>query len=118
MVKPIKPKILETAKRRLVGLQYVSPDLQLTADLSVERFAIQTAAMQAKVDEHNELLNRLAASRAELKTMTRSLSQLSERMLHSIAAVHGKESEEYGLVGGTKRIPRKTTAKDESDSKS
>jgi hypothetical protein len=107
MAKPINPQSLEIASRRLTGLQYINPNLNFGSGLSVENFAAQTEAMRAKVAEHNELLARLDSNRAEVKAMSRSLNTLSGRILNTIAAIHGTDSDEYEMVGGKKRTFKK-----------
>jgi hypothetical protein len=110
MAKTINPRPLTTAKRRLAGLQYINPNLNFGSGLSVTNFAAQTEAMQAKVKEHNELLAQLENNRAELQTMGRSLNTLSGRILNTVAALHGTDSDEYEMVGGKKRSAKKTTS--------
>jgi hypothetical protein len=101
---------LETAQRRLNGLKYLNPSLDLGNGVSVEQFTILVEQLNAKLTTYNSVLAELDDSRIEIETLEKKLKKLSERMLITMASLYGKESDEYEIAGGVKRVSRKTAA--------
>lgn len=106
--------ILEKAQRRLNGLRYIDPNLNLGNGLSVKEIASLTEALDAKLKAHNAMVDALAKSRAEIAVLEDTLNRISERILNTIAAIYGKESDEYEIVGGKKRV-RQTSSPNAND---
>jgi hypothetical protein len=111
MIRTLMSEILVKSLQRLSGCQYIAPTLMLKNEISLEAFAAQTLALQAKIDAHNGLVAdvnaKLAASRAEIREMEQALSPISEWVLRTIAALYGKDSNEYAMVGGTRQSATK-----------
>jgi hypothetical protein len=63
-------------------------------------------AMKEKLDSYNKMVNALKKERAEIEMMEKSLWGTSERMLGAVASLYGKESDEYEMAGGMKRVKR------------
>jgi hypothetical protein len=107
MFKSIESNNLDKAQRRLKGLRYLKPDLDFGNGVSAQDFAIKTETMQIKLAAHNALVEefteKVVASREEIKQLDHALGETAERMLNTIAAIYGKTSDEYEMVGGTKR---------------
>jgi hypothetical protein len=108
MYKPLtSTKGLDKSNRRLAGIRYLNPNLDLGNGISVQDFALKTEVMQAKLKAHNALVAestaKIMTSREELSQLDKALSDTAERMLNTIAAIYGKTSDEYEMVGGTKR---------------
>jgi hypothetical protein len=120
MFKPIESKGLEKAQRRLKGIKYLSPQLDLGNGVSTQDFALKTETMQSKLEAHNalvtEFIAKVTASRDEVKELDQALAETAERMLNTIAAIYGKDSDEYEMVGGTKRSSYKKKAESAADS--
>jgi hypothetical protein len=115
MYKPLtSTKGLDKAQRRLTGFRYLNPNLDFGNGVSVPDFALKTEAMQAKLEAHNALVAeftaKIMASREEISQLDKALSDTAERMLNTIAAIYGRTSDEYEMVGGTKRDTSKKKA--------
>jgi Xaa-Pro aminopeptidase len=107
---------LEKALRRLSGLRYIHPDLNLGNGLSVQNITEMVETLKAKLEAHNAMVDALAKSREEIDTMEDALSKISERMLNTIAAIYGKDSNEYEIVGGKRRGSQTTATAANPDS--
>jgi hypothetical protein len=120
MFKTIESKGLDKAQRRLKGLQYLKPNLDLGNGISTQDFTLKTEMMEAKLEAHNalvtEFIAKVTASRDEVKELDQALAETAERMLNTIAAIYGKDSDEYEMVGGTKRSNYKKKAENAAGS--
>jgi hypothetical protein len=107
MFKAIESKSLDKAQRRLKGMKYLKPDLDFGNGVSAKEFESKTEDMQATLDAHNalvtEFIAKMTTSRDVVKQKDQALAETAERMLNTIAAIYGKDSDEYEMVGGTKR---------------
>ena len=101
---------LETAQRRLNGLKYLNPHLDLGNGISAKQFATLTDELDTKLTAYNATLTSLDHSRAEIEALEERLRKVSERVLITMASLYGKESDEYEIAGGVKRVSRKATA--------
>jgi hypothetical protein len=104
MTRFLNSTALEKAQRRMVGFRHLNLKLSLGNGLSVAEFTAQVEAMQAKLEAYNAMVNELAQQREEIHTMERALRGTSERMLGAVASIYGKESDEYEVAGGVKRV--------------
>lgn len=109
MARTRSSQILEKAQRRLNGLRYLNPNMDFGNGLSVENFASITEEVQTKLDDYNATIASLDQRRAEIATLEQTLQNLSERMLGAVASVYGKESDEYEMAGGVKRVRQRPT---------
>jgi hypothetical protein len=117
MTRSLNLKTLEKAQRRMVGIRSLKLDLNLGKGLSLSEFSTQVETLQAKQELYNSMVNALAQQREEIATMERSLRGTSERMLGAVASIYGKESDEYEVAGGVKRVRlRKRQPADATDS--
>jgi hypothetical protein len=114
MFKPLESKGLGKAQRRLKGFRYLHPQFDLGNGINTQDFVRKTETMEARLKAHNELvtdfLAKVTASRAEVKELDQDLAETAERMLNTIAAIYGKDSDEYEMAGGTKRSTAKKKA--------
>jgi hypothetical protein len=82
--------------------------------VSTQDFTLKTETMEAKLEAHNalvtEFIAKVTASRDEVKELDQALAETAERMLNTITAIYGKDSDEYEMVGGTKRSNAKKKA--------
>jgi hypothetical protein len=108
MFKPLESKSLPKSRRRLAGLKYLTPNLDFGNGISIQGFALKIDLMQAKLDAHNALVTefteKVVASRDEIRKLDESLSETAERMLNTVAVLYGRNSKEYELAGGVKRV--------------
>jgi hypothetical protein len=103
MTRRLNLKTLEKAQRRMVGIRSLKLNLNL-GSLNLVEFSTQVENLQAKQEQYNDMVNALAQQREEIETMERSLRGTSERVLGVVAAIYGKESDEYEVAGGVKRV--------------
>jgi hypothetical protein len=104
MTRTLTLKSLDKAQRRMVGIRNLKLELNLGKGLSMSEFSTQVETLQGKLDAYNAMVNALAQQREEIETMERSLRGTSERMLGAVASIYGKESDEYEVAGGVKRV--------------
>jgi hypothetical protein len=104
MTRILNLKSLDKAQRRIVGIRNLNLELNLGKGLSVSEFSTQVEILQAKLEGYNAMVNALAQQREEIDTMERSLRGTSERILGAVASIYGKESDEYEVAGGVKRV--------------
>lgn len=104
MARKRKSLVLEKAKRRLKALQALNPDLDLGNGLNLATYAAAIEELQARLDTYNATVERLAQSRTEIEQIEQDLAPEVERMLSAAATIYGKNSDEYEMVGGKKRV--------------
>jgi hypothetical protein len=103
MTRRLNLKTLETAQRRMIGARSLRLDLNL-GNLNLAEFSTQVETLQAKQEQYNAMVDALDQQREEIETMERSLRGTSERILGAVASIYGKESDEYEVAGGVKRV--------------
>jgi len=100
-------KVIDAALRRAAGLASISENLDLGQGLTLENYRKAISEAQAKLDAYNELLSKVDAALNEFIAAEKNLRDLSERMLSAVAAVYGKDSDEYEKAGGKRKSERK-----------
>ena len=110
MTRQRKSPILETAQRRINGLKYLNPSLDLGNGLSLEQFAALADELDVKLTDYNATITSLDNQRSDVESLEERLRKLSERMLTTTASLYGRDSDEYEMVGGVKRVNRKSTS--------
>jgi hypothetical protein len=118
MTRQRKSPVLETAQRRINGLKYLNPSLDLGKGLSLEQFAALADELDAKLTDYNDTVASLDSKRSGIEALEERLRKLSERMLTTTASLYGRDSDEYEMVGGVKRVSRKSTAAPKSTNSS
>jgi hypothetical protein len=118
MTRQRKSPVLETAQRRINGLKYLNPNLDLGKGLSLEQFAALADELDAKLTDYNGTIASLDSKRSDVEALEERLRKLSERMLTTTASLYGRDSDEYEIAGGVKRISRKSTTPPKSTTSS
>lgn len=109
MTRQRKSPVLETAQRRINGLKYLNPNLDLGKGLSLEQFTTLADELDAKLTDYNDTVASLDSKRSAIEALEERLRKLSERMLTTTASLYGRDSDEYEMAGGVKRVSRKST---------
>jgi hypothetical protein len=116
MTRILNSRTLEKAQRRMIGARKLDLNLELGTGLSMSEFSTQVVTLQAKLEAYNKMVNALAQEREEIEKMERSLRGSSERILGAVAAIYGRESDEYEVAGGIKRVRARKRKPTEADS--
>ncbi|WP_394794592.1 hypothetical protein [Armatimonas sp.] len=99
--------ILDSAKQRLEALKNIEPNLDFGGGVSVATLTTAVDGTQTKQTAYNDTASELTARAIELDEALEQLRQLDSRVLSGVAAVYGRNSKEYGMVGGTRTSDRK-----------
>ena len=99
--------ILDSAKQRLEALKNIDPTLDFGGGVSVTTLAEAINTAQVKQTSYNDTASELTARTIELDETLELLRQLDSRALSGIATRYGRDSKEYGMVGGTRTSDRK-----------
>lgn len=99
--------ILDKAERRAAALKSINLMLDLGGELTLSSYSTQIEDLRAHVTEYNTLLSNLDRLSNEILAKERSLGDLSELMLMGVATRFGKNSNEYEMAGGVRKVDRK-----------
>jgi hypothetical protein len=98
---------------RLSGLKTIDEKLDLGDGLSVATLTLKVATCTGTLEDYNILLGKADSKLNEVDTLEIEANDLSERILISVAAKYGKNSNEYQKTGGKRKsdIKRNTPRK-------
>ena len=102
-----KSEVLESARRRLAGIQQINPKPDFGPGLTVEAFE---AEIEGFIDDQNAYNCDIAAldeRRNRLDAREQCLADFSQRILAAVKAQFGPDSNEFELAGGVRRSDRK-----------
>jgi hypothetical protein len=105
-----KSSVLDTARQRLAGLKKID-DSDFGTGLNPADYGASVTALTAKLDDYNGLLAAIDEAQNELGTMESALRDKNARILSAVEARFGSDSNEYEMVGGTRRSERKKPSK-------
>lgn len=105
-----KSSVLETARQRLAGLKKIT-ESDFGAGMNPKDYGDDVTALTAKLDDYNGLLAAIDQAQNDLEAMERALRDKNARILSAVEARFGSDSNEYEMVGGTRRSERKKPAK-------
>ncbi|MBX9255402.1 hypothetical protein H1Q63_15910 [Desmonostoc muscorum CCALA 125] len=100
---------LTKAERRIEGMQAIKPDLDFGNGLSITSYNTMIHDLREKLAAHNQARTIMDKTQNALEEAERVLNDYSEHMLLSVASHYGKNSDEYGMAGGTRKSERKKT---------
>ncbi|MBW4448427.1 MAG: hypothetical protein KME38_16555 [Spirirestis rafaelensis WJT71-NPBG6] len=100
-------KVLDRAQRGIAALKSISPTLDLGNGVTIDFFAAVIKTTQDKLETYNSSLSTVDLTQGALELAEKSLMELTEHMLLSVAAKYGKNSDEYKIAGGVRRSERK-----------
>lgn len=88
-------------------LQLFSPNSSLGNGITIDTFAAAIKTTQDKLEVYNSSLSTVDLTQGTLELAEKSLMELTEHVLVSVAAKYGKNSDEYKMAGGVRRSERK-----------
>ncbi|MDF5738653.1 MULTISPECIES: hypothetical protein [unclassified Nostoc] len=98
---------LTKAERRIEGLQTINPELDFGNGLSIVTYNSIVSELREKLASYNQARTIVDKTQNTLLDAERALNSYSEQMLLSVASRYGKNSDEYGMAGGTRKSDRK-----------
>ncbi|MBH8554468.1 hypothetical protein I8751_19285 [Nostocaceae cyanobacterium CENA357] len=98
---------LTKAERRIEGIQMINPELAFGNGLSVASYNTKILELRDKLAAYNQARAMVDKTQNALVEAERELNTYSEQMLLSVASRYGKNSDEYGMAGGTRKSERK-----------
>jgi hypothetical protein len=99
--------VLETARRRLAGIRQISPPPALGPGLTIEGYQAEIDGFIVNQDAYNGDIAALDERNNVLDAHEQRLGDLSQRILASIKAQYGPDSNELELAGAVRRSDRK-----------
>jgi hypothetical protein len=100
---------LTKAERRIEGMQMINPELSFDNELSIGSYNTKIVEIREKLAAYNQARAIVEKTQNALLEAERELNSYSEQMLLSVASRYGKNSDEYGMAGGTRKSDRKKT---------
>jgi hypothetical protein len=100
---------LTKAERRIESLQTINSDLDFGNGLSIATYTNMVNELRDKLAAYNQARTIVEKTQNSLIEAERALNDYSEHMLLSVASRYGKNSDEYGMAGGTRKSDRKKT---------
>ncbi|MEH2377593.1 MAG: hypothetical protein V7K27_01630 [Nostoc sp.] len=94
---------LTKAERRIEGLQTINPELDFGNGLSIVTYNTIVYQLREKLAAYNQARTMVDKTQNTLLDAERALNSYSEHMLLSVASRYGKNSDEYGMAGGTRK---------------
>ncbi|MBW4612941.1 MAG: hypothetical protein KME21_06590 [Desmonostoc vinosum HA7617-LM4] len=98
---------LTKAERRIEGLQTIKPDLDFGNGFSIASYNTMIQDLREKLAAHNQARTMMDKTQNALEEAERALNNYSEHILLSVASYYGKNSDEYGMAGGTRKSDRR-----------
>ena len=103
--------VLEAARKRLSGLKGISPPANLGANLTDTIYTAKIDSVAARLDAYNQKLAELDQDQNDLQAEEAELNDLNRRFLAAGEAAYGPDSNEYEMLGGTRKSERKKPTK-------
>ncbi|BBD68624.1 hypothetical protein NIES4072_40610 [Nostoc commune NIES-4072] len=98
---------LTKAERRIEGMQTINPQLDFSNGFSIATYNTKVIQLREKLAAYNQAQTMVDKTHNALIEAERDLNSYSEQMLLNVASRYGKNSDEYGMAGGTRRSDRK-----------
>jgi hypothetical protein len=99
--------ILKRADLRLASLRSIDESLDLGNGLTLDAYSTLITALRDQISNYNQALSTVDQSRFSVNQLEHQLSSLSEKMLLGVAIKYGKDSDEYVMAGGSRRLYRR-----------
>ncbi|MBD2163847.1 hypothetical protein H6G04_05445 [Calothrix membranacea FACHB-236] len=100
-------RALTKAERRIEGLQMIDPDLDFGNEFSIANYNGMVQQLREKLAAYNQAKTLVEKTQTALVDAERVLNNYSEHMLLNVASRYGKNSDEYGMAGGTRKSERR-----------
>jgi hypothetical protein len=103
--------VLDAARKRLSGLKGITPTANLGANLTETIYEAKIDSVSARLGAYNQKLAELDQDQNDLQKEEAELNELNRRFLSAGEATYGPDSNEYEMLGGTRRSERKKPTK-------
>jgi len=103
--------VLDAARKRLSGLKGITPKANLGANLTDTIYEAKIDSVSARLDAYNQKLAELDQDQNDLQKEEAELNELNRRFLSAGEATYGPDSNEYEMLGGTRKSERKKPTK-------
>lgn len=100
-------KVLETVQTRASNIASIDPNLNLGGDLTLAKFKERIENLRNRLDTYNQTLSLADQQANEVTAAEKECTEYNRRMLSGIEAVHGPDSSQYEMAGGTRTSERK-----------
>lgn len=100
-------KVVLLAATRAAGLESIDPTPEFGPDATFTGYKAAIASAQTKQAAYNTLLAESDEAQNAFEAAEIKLRDYTERMLAGIAAHYGKNSSEYEMAGGRRKIDRR-----------
>jgi hypothetical protein len=104
-------KVTKQARLRISGIQALDLPSDLGNGLSVKAYAAAIQNAEQALKSYNATVSQMAQLSIAVEQAEKELTDLSERMLSTVAGRYGRRSDEYEIAGGTRRTGRRTVKK-------
>ena len=104
-------KVLENANTRLASIKSIGSDLDLGNGVTAAVYDELINETKKVLEEYNTALSLVDEKQNLYKKIEKDLQGLHERVLISVAAKYGKDSNEYEKAGGVRKSERKRPSK-------
>lgn len=106
-MKRTSPALLQTAHKRLAGLNAITPAPDFGAGLTLTAYNGQINNYTTKLDNYNKMVATLDELQNELDALEAALGETNRRMLAAAEAHYGPDSSQYEQAGGKRISDRK-----------
>jgi hypothetical protein len=103
--------VLDAARKRLSGLKGISPQANLGTNLTEAIYTAKIDSVSARLNAYNQKLAELDQDQNDLQQEEAELNDLNRRFLSAGEATYGPDSNEYEMLGGTRKSERKKATK-------
>ncbi len=104
-------KIVESASVRLASIKSIGINLDLGNGITAVSYEELINETNKVLEEYNIALSLVDEKQNLYRKIEKNLKELHERVLLSVAAKYGKDSNEYEKAGGVKKSERKKPTK-------
>ncbi|MBW4526035.1 MAG: hypothetical protein KME18_12685 [Phormidium tanganyikae FI6-MK23] len=99
-------RTLEKAQLRAMKLRAIDAEMDFGLNRNLNTLSTRIEKLQSKLNNYNNLVELLDASKLEIDDLERELGDLIDQMLNGVCARYGNDSREYEMAGGTRKSDR------------
>ncbi|MBW4442951.1 MAG: hypothetical protein KME10_17270 [Plectolyngbya sp. WJT66-NPBG17] len=99
-------RTLEKAQLRAMKLRAIDAEMDFGLNRNMNTLSTRIEKLQSKLNNYNNLVELLDASKLEIDDLERELGDLIDQMLNGVCARYGNDSREYEMAGGTRKSDR------------
>jgi hypothetical protein len=106
-IKKSIPREVQSAKKRIDGMNSIEDKLDLGNGISVEMIETATKKVTDLISTYNTLLSQADQIDNDIAAAQKALADLTTRALKGCEFKYGRDSNEYEMVGGTRTSDRR-----------